>query len=377
MSDLICYSHLRWQFVFQRPQHLMVRAAGSRRVWYVEEPVIEAGTAWLRRTSGGEGVTVCTPVLPPGLDPEASRRAIRGLLGRLARSEAIERPVAWLYTPLMLPLVDAVEPCAVVYDCMDELSAFRDAPVELLFQERALFATAHLVFTGGYSLYQAKRGYHARVHLFPSSVDVGHFARARAPRHLVEPADLAGLARPRLGWIGVIDERMDLPLLAEVTRLRPAWSWILVGPTVKIDPARVPDAPNIHKLGPRAYDALPAYLAHWDVAVMPFALNEATRFISPTKTPEYLAAGLPVVSTPVRDVVRAYGKRGLVEIADTPRAFVEACERALAERASGDRGRQVRADASLAESSWDSTWAEMDRLLNEVSEPVSDERAAP
>jgi UDP-galactopyranose mutase len=216
------------------------------------------------------------------------------------------------------------------------------------------------VFTGGASLHERKRHRHANVHLFPSSVDVAHFARARAAQP--DPTDQAGLSHPRLGYVGVIDERMDLELLAAVADARPDWSLVMLGPVVKIDPGTLPQRPNIHYLGARPYDSLPSYLAGWDVALLPFALNDATRFISPTKTPEYLAAGKPVVSTPIRDVVIPYGQRRLVRIADSPGAFIAAAELALRDRAAPPE-----TDAFLAATSWDATWQGMRMLVDAVT----------
>ncbi|MDP2315228.1 MAG: glycosyltransferase [Pseudomonadota bacterium] len=351
---------MRWGFVFQRPQHLMSRAARDRRVWFVEEPVLGAAAPRLHRTRTPEGVDLCVPHLPDGLSPEASAQAQAALLDQLVMVEGLDAPLAWLYTPMMLPLVSTVAPRAVVYDCMDELSAFRNAPPELLLRERALFSVASLVFTGGRSLYQAKCGSHPRVHLFPSSVDTAHFGKARAA-DIPEPAALRGLPHPRIGWVGVIDERMDLDLLAGMARRRPDWSFVMIGPIAKIDPASVPLAPNIHWLGSRDYPDLPAHLAHLDVGIMPFARNAATRFLSPTKTPEYLAAGLPVVSTPIRDVLQTYGQAGLASMAEGPDAFVAACEAALP--TAQDPERLARVDAFLARTSWDRTWAEMDPLV--------------
>ena len=183
-----------------------------------------------------------------------------------------------------------------------------------------MLARADLVFTGGQSLYEAKRGQHPRVFAFPSSVDAAHFARAR--RATDDPADQAAIPHPRLGFFGVIDERMDLDLLAAIADARPDWHLVIIGPVVKVDPASYRERANIHYLGKKDYQELPGYLAGWDVALLPFAINESTRFISPTKTPEYLAAGKPVVSTPIRDVVRPYGMRGLVHIAATADDFV-------------------------------------------------------
>src|SRR5690606_1930964 len=202
-------------------------------------------------------------------------------------------------------ITDGLHPRLIVYDCMDELSAFRGAPPELIEREQALLRCADLVFTGGYSLWEAKRNLHNNIHAFPSSVDVPHFSSARCIQ--TEPLDQIDIPHPRLGFYGVIDERLDLTLISRIVELRPGWHIVLVGPVVKIDPASLPQRPNLHYLGPKTYEELPQYLAGWDVAIMPFALNESTRFISPTKTPEFIAGGCPVVSTSINDVVRTYG----------------------------------------------------------------------
>jgi UDP-galactopyranose mutase len=265
--------------------------------------------------------------------------------------------VLWYYTPMALAWSRHLRAAAVVYDCMDELSAFAGASRDLRAREAELLARADLVMTGGASLYEAKRHGHGAVHLFPSSVDVPHFAGARLPQS--DPADQADIPRPRLGYFGVVDERMDLELVAGVAAARPAWQLVMVGPTAKIDEASLPRAANIHYLGRKPYEALPAYLAGWDVALLPFAHNEATRYISPTKTPEYLAAGRPVVSTSIRDVVRPYGERGAVRIADGVEAFVAAAGECLA---APHAGRDI-ADALLRGMSWDATWRSMRHLV--------------
>ena len=369
--DLVCLSHLRWDFVYQRPQHLMSRCARDRRVYFVEEPLWEAPleqhSARLEVSERPGGVRVVVPRLPHGLSPAEAEAVQRELLGELFDEQGITDFVLWLYTPMALPLADGLEPVAVVYDCMDELSLFRGAPPELLEREARLLEIADLVFTGGQSLYEAKRERHRSVHPFPSSIEVSHFGRARAP--LPEPADQAALPRPRLGFFGVIDERMDLDLLAGVAEARPDWQIVLLGPVVKIDPATLPRRPNLHYLGMKRYDDLPAYLAGWDVALMPFARNESTRFISPTKTPEYLAGGRPVVSTPIRDMVRPYGDMGLVEIAADVESFVAAIERALALVGAGASGRDAwlrRVDEHLGQGSWSRTWRQMSDLLDSV-----------
>jgi UDP-galactopyranose mutase len=280
------------------------------------------------------------------------------LLRQLIRDWDIQLDVLWYYTPQALAFSADLKPRLTVYDCMDELSAFAGAPRELAVLEDELFRRADLVFTGGQSLYEHKRPRHPRVHLFPSSVDCAHFGQAlELPE---EPADQTGIPRPRLGFFGVVDERMDFELVTGLADARPEWQIVMVGPVAKIDAAKLPSRPNLHWLGPRQYAELPAYLSGWDVALLPFARNEATRFISPTKTPEYLAAGRPVVSTPVRDVERPYGQLGLVQIGDTVETFAAAVERALNQDLSEHR---ARAQRFLAQTSWESTWESMRSLI--------------
>jgi len=350
--DLICFSHLRWSFVFQRPQHLLSRYARERRVYFVEEPIFDDGPDRLEVTVSDENVQVVVPHLKHDtLDPDAAQST---LLNELLTQQTIVRYVLWYYTPMALPIAQALEPLAIVYDCMDQLAAFKNAPPALLERERELFKRADVVFTGGYSLYEEKKHRHPNVHPFPSSVDVPHFAQAREPQR--DPEDQAFLTRPRLGFYGVIDERMDLELIAGTAAARPTWNFILLGPVVKIESSSLPRAANIHYLGGKSYSELPSYASGWDVALLPFARNESTRFISPTKTPEYLAAGLPVVSTSIRDVREPYEKLGLVRIADSVSEFVAACDAALA----APIGPQLAAaDAFLAQLSWDETWSQM------------------
>lgn len=363
---LVCFSHLRWDFVFQRPQHLMSRLAVQRPVLFWEEPVGGAAHAWVELRSQGAGITVAIPHLPDALDDRARDAALAQLLDAQL-TEAAGPLIRWYYTPMMLGFSRHLDAACTVYDCMDELANFRFAPTELADLEAELFEAADLVFTGGYSLYEAKRSRHPSVHAFPSSVDVAHFARARGQRH-----SLAGRSAPRLGFYGVIDERMDLDLLAAIADARPDWSLIMVGPVVKIDPDDLPKRPNIAWLGGKNYEELPQIAANWDVALMPFAINESTRYISPTKTPEYLAAGLPVVSTPITDVVRHYGVLAGVEIADTAQAFIHACDRAIALGRQGQHADwRSQADAALADQSWDRVVDAMAALIGDiVSDPA-------
>jgi UDP-galactopyranose mutase len=367
MPTMICFSHLRWDFVYQRPQHLMTRFAKLMRVFYFEEPVIDDGCKPFLdvRKSAGE-VTIATPHLPSGVDAESASSIQRALLDELCLEHAIRDPIVWYYTPMLGAFSSHLQASAVIYDCMDELSAFRFAPPALRELEQALLRRADLVFTGGHSLYEAKRKQHPRVHAFPSSVDTKHFSTARGA--LEDPPDQAEVPHPRLGFFGVIDERMDVQLLAAVAELRPDWHFMMVGPVVKIDPAELPQRPNIHLLGGKQYAELPAYLAGWDVALMPFALNESTRFISPTKTLEYLAGGKPVVSTPIIDVIRHYGELEAVRIAKTPDEFVAAVEAALIRNSAPGEWLEV-TDRVLAETSWDKTWQQMADLIAKVWKP--------
>ncbi len=364
--DLVCLSHLRWDFVFQRPQHLLSRSAAERRTFYFEEPLFDVavgGKAYLDVTQPNPEIQLFRAVPHILVGEPDSWGELRILLHQMMSEYAIERYVLWYYTPMALPFTNDLKPLASVFDVMDQLSAFKGAPPELLDQEQRLFKRVSLVFTGGQSLYEAKKDWHPRVYAFPSSVEAAHFAQARERRGKpgLEPVDQSNLKHPRAGFFGVIDERLDIELLGQVADLRPYVQFVIIGPVVKIDPETLPQRENIHYLGGKSYKELPSYLAGWDVAMMPFAINESTEFISPTKTPEYLAAGCPVVSTPIRDVVRPYQALGLVHIASTASEFAAAIDAALEENASE---RLARADEFLASNSWDMTWRRMRDLID-------------
>ncbi len=366
-ATLLCFSHLRWNFVFQRPQHLMSRFARDMSVIYWEEPV-DIGpkeTAYLqvREAQDAPGVRIVVPHLPQGMPDDAREAALGRLLD--AHIATIRGPlITWYYTPMMLPFSRHVEANVTVFDAMDELSKFKFAPVKLLELEQELIDRADIVFTGGSSLYEAKKDRHPSVHCFPSSVDRAHFCKARARQF--DPADQEDLPRPRFGFYGVIDERFDIELLDKVAEMRPALSFVMVGPVVKISADELPKRPNICYLGGKTYDQLPAYLSGWDVALMPFAMNESTQFISPTKTPEYLAGGKPVVSTPIKDVVRHYGQLEGVKIASTPEEFVAACEEALELSRKPEGGWLAEADLMLSATSWDTTQARIAGFIHDL-----------
>ena len=345
----------------------MSRFSREMDVIFWEEPV-EVGareTAYLqvREAEDASNVRIVVPHLPQGMPEDAREAALKRLLeAHLASVRGTL--IAWYYTPMMLTFSRDIEADVTVFDAMDELSKIKFAPAKLLDLEQELIDRADVVFTGGSSLYEAKKDRHDNVHCFPSSVDRCHFLKARA--HQFEPADQEDLPKPRLGFYGVIDERFDTELLDEIARMRPDWSFVMVGPIVKISPEDLPKRPNIHYLGAKTYDQLPAYLSGWDVALMPFAMNESTQFISPTKTPEYLAGGAPVVSTPIKDVVRHYGQLEGVKIASTAEEFVAACEEALQLARNPEGGWLAEADLMLSATSWDTTQARMEGLIHDL-----------
>jgi UDP-galactopyranose mutase len=367
---LLVFSHLRWHFVTQRPQHLLARAARSRDVYFWEEPSFhdaaepespgrDGGSLEFLQVEETQAVTVIRPHLNHGGDSiEGQRR----LLNRFLSDRRLDRFDTWFYTPMALSFTAHLHPRVTVYDCMDELSAFLSAPPDLVERENELFRVADVIFTGGQSIFEAKRSKHPNVHAFPSSIDLPHFAQARTIQP--DPPDQACIPNPRVGFFGVLDERFDSALVAEVARLRPSVHFIFLGPVVKIDPAHLPTASNIHYLGSKSYAELPRYLAGWDAAILPFAMNDSTRFISPTKTPEYLAAGKRVVSTPIKDVVTGYGMSGLVEIAGTASEFATALDRAIS--ADHDPEWTQRVERKLGQSSWDLTWAAMRTEIDAV-----------
>ena len=359
--DLICFSHLRWNFVYQRPQHLMSRFAKQRRVFFFEEPVYDAPSQYNEIFDDPvSGVCVVTPHITS--DTKNVAEAIRHLLDMFMISMNFKSYVTWYYTPLSFEFSLHLKPALLVYDCMDELSSFKFAAPELKDWEQKLFANADIVFTGGMHLYEAKKNFHSNIHGVPSGIDIKHFIQAR--KFINDPNDQVSIPHPRIGFYGVIDERFNIELLRSVAEQRTDWHFVVIGPTAKIDPASLPTNRNIHFIGMRDYNELPGYLAGWDVAMMPFELNEATKYISPTKTPEFLAAGKPVVSTSIHDVVHPYADKKVVSIADTPGEFVAAIEQYLSIERSKRWLSEV--DALLETMSWDDIWKRMDDLMNKT-----------
>ena len=363
MSTILVFSHLRWNFVYQRPQHLLSRLARDYRIIFVEEPMPGSQNDSLEQISACKGVTVLRPHLTAQAHGfhEENMDQVYDMVTSYLRTQHIEEYSIWLYTPLALPIVKRLSPEAIIYDCMDELSAFKNAPPQLIRRETELFSVADIVFTGGPSLYESKKSRHHNVHCFPSSVDGAHFApRAQGDDHEAQQH----IPSPRLGYYGVIDERIDTELIGALADARPDWQVVMVGPVVKIDAESLPRHPNIHWLGQRSYEDLPRLALNWDVCLLPFALNESTRFISPTKTLEYMAAERPSVSTPIRDVVGPYSH--VVRIAHSHAEFIDACAQTLAETET-ERAARVRAMQSIiAQTSWDKTAHAMAKLITQI-----------
>jgi UDP-galactopyranose mutase len=361
MKTIVIFSHLRWNFVYQRPQHLLSRMASRWRIVFIEEPMPNAEQPGMERLAAAPGVEVWRPHVTgehSGFHddhiPELQR-----LVAESMRQEKVTDYWLWFYTPMALPLAAELKPRGVVYDCMDELTNFKNAPRQLVQRENALFKLADLVFTGGPSLYEHKRNRHPSVHCFASSVDAAHFARIGDDH----PAQ-AAIASPRLGYCGVIDERIDMDIVAGLAQARPDWQIVMVGPVVKIDPGSLPRHPNIHWLGQQSYQDLPAFISGWDICLLPFAINDATRYISPTKILEYMACSRPSVSTPIKDVVDPYGH--VVPIATDAQGFVAACDAILART---DEERDAHAQALgevVARTSWDATANAMAELIVEA-----------
>lgn len=358
MKRLLCFSHLPWNFVYQRPQHLLSRFAKKYQVYYFEEA--KRGDADKYEVHEQDGIKIVQLYLGPE-DANIPGR-LKTLLDKCLLANKISSFDCWYYTPMALEYTAHLDPEITIYDSMDELSAFRFAPPQMITLENELMLRADVVFTGGHTLYQAKKHRHHNIHAFPSSIDKQHFEAARAP--MPEPDDQKQIPHPRLGFYGVVDERFDTELLRSVAAERPDWQFVIIGPVVKISEEDLPKADNIHYLGGKCYNDLPQYIGHWDIALILFALNESTKYISPTKTPEYLAAGLPVISTPITDVVNPYGVAGLVQIVDSPAAFIKAAEKELGNKSNGEWLNEV--DVFLADNSWDHTFGRMVDLIDNI-----------
>jgi glycosyltransferase involved in cell wall biosynthesis len=368
MQWLLAFSHWRWDFVQQRPQHLLSRLARRWPVVYIEEPVSHSDFNRLAVIDASDGVQVWRPHITGDARDDDQLPVLRKLLADAIQARGIRDYWLWFCTPMAVPLAGGLAPRGVVYDCMQELCSSVKAPRQLVQRENALFKMADLVFAAGRGIYNAKRHRHPEVHCFPNSVDAGHFAGPHA-EHAVQ----AAIPHPRLGYCGVIDERINLELIESVAKDRPEWNIIMAGPPDGIEAAALPRRDNIHWLGRRDYGELPALISGWDVCLMPYSLNETTRFISPAKTLEYMACGRPVVSTSIRDVVEAYGQ--VIRIADTPEGVIADCEM-LMQRTEAQREEHARALAGIvARTSWDTTANAMAELVAQADDLVDSSAA--
>ncbi|WP_089757288.1 glycosyltransferase family 1 protein [Chryseobacterium soldanellicola] len=358
MQNILCFSHLQWNFVYQRPQHLLTRFAKQNKVYYFEEP--KNGLSDFYEINLQDGVSIIQVFLSE--DHRERNLRLEKLISKVLTDQNIKTYSCWYYTPMALEYTSHLKPQITIYDSMDELSAFRFAPPQLLELEEQLFKKADVVFTGGHTLYQAKKNRHHNIHPFPSSIDKAHFLQARSNK--IDAEDQEHIPNPRFGFFGVIDERFDIELLREVSAKRPDWHFVIIGPVVKINEEDLPRAENIHYLGSKKYSELPNYISHWDIAMVMFAINESTEFISPTKTPEYLAAGLPVISTPIKDVIKPYGESNLVYIAENAENFIAYAEEELSKTSRKEWLTKV--DEFLADESWDNTFEKMNLLINNV-----------
>lgn len=356
---LLCFSHLRWNFVYQRPQHLMSRFTNYYPVYYVEEPAFhdEADSYTIEITA--EKVNVVVPHLYR-FDETNHRQRLKQIIDVFIKEQQIKKFIAWYYSPMALLISNHLHPVLTVYDCMDELSAFKFAPSEIKIAEKELLQKSDVVFTGGYSLYKAKKHLHHNIYPFPSSIDKEHFQKARYISD--EPEDQKNIPHPRLGFYGVMDERFDIDLIKQVADAKPEWQFVFIGPIVKISKDDLPKNSNIHYIGSKNYQQLPDYISGWDIALIPFAINESTKYISPTKTPEYLAAGKPVISSAIRDVVHPYGDENLVHIIHSAKEFITAAEYELSNTSKEEWLK--RSDVFLANNSWNETWHQMQEIIN-------------
>lgn len=364
-KQLVCFSHLPWKFVYQRPQHLISRFTKKYDVYYIEECTYNNEEDGYTKSISKENVTIVVPNLNNnGISKFSDAQRIEHILKALFDEHDIKSYIFWYYTPMALAYTTSFTPEATIYDCMDELSAFKFAPPQLKILEQELFKKADIVFTGGNNLYNAKKSQHRNIYSFPSSIDKAHFKQARD--HKDEVHDQTNIPHPRLGFYGVIDERFDIELIRQAADARPDWQFVLIGPIIKIDADTLPQNKNIHYLGAKTYDELPAYLSGWDIALIPFAINESTKYISPTKTPEYLAGGKPVISTAIVDVVNPYKELGLVHIVHNAEDLVHI---ATLELSVTDKSQWLtNVDEFLGNISWDATWGRMDELMeNELA----------
>jgi glycosyltransferase involved in cell wall biosynthesis len=360
--DLVCFSYLRWDFMYQRPQHLMTRFAKIFRVIYVEPAITAPDNSPFEINHPSQNIITVTPHLPAGLSEEAALLLQQERLSRIFNDLNIQRYLFWFYTPEVLPFTQSYSPLLKVYDCVTEFSAGKSAPEQARQQEEQLLQQVDFVFTAGHSLFESKRINNQNTYCFAGSVDIDHFYSARY--YTPDPEDQAHISHPRFGFAGIIDDRIDFQLLSAIALRKPDWNFVMLGPVIGISESDLPNLPNIHFIGRKGYEELVTYISGWDVAMLPFAHNDATRYMNPLQTPEFLAAGKPVIAAPVNDIIRTYGHRGLVQIAGTAEEFVRVGEIHLSTRDKTEWQEAVIDFLSL--NSWDKTWQRMIDVMSPV-----------
>jgi glycosyltransferase involved in cell wall biosynthesis len=367
---LIVHCHLRWNFVWQRPQQFLSRLSKKHRVLFVEGPILHEEEMepcfTLTPAPDYPHITVMETHFPASrfqdgawVDAQRRRLVEEALRGPLKGK--FDSPVQWFYDPMAVEAhLGHHNACATVYDCMDELSQFKFAPPALIEREARLLKAADVVFAGGRKMWQSKSRHNSNAHFYGCGVDVVHFGKARLSSTAL-PEEVRDLEGPILGYFGVVDERLDYDLIGKLAAARPDWHIVMVGPTAKVDPAEFPQAPNLHWLGGRDYSQLPAYTKAFDVALMPFALNEATEYINPTKALEYMATATPIISTPVPDVVSNFAT--VVKISENSNEFVELC---VAQACQIDKIAVERGLKMANENTWDAIVAKLEKHIEEA-----------
>jgi len=340
MPYLIVFSHIRWNCIYQRPQNLMSRLAYHYRVLFIEEPIYEQTVSrypTLEYSCQGPNIEVLTPRtgVPTAGFNQQQASILAPLLEEYLLANCIEDYAIWFYTPMAYSFIDYLQPKAVIYDCTEIDSERDEDSMEWREMEEALVDHADTIFTSGPSLYDSKRDIHPNVHCLPNAVDMVHFSPERLLQTSHSSTDVAQLQEkigfPRLGFFGVIDERIDFDLLAKVAEARPDWNIVMLGPIKNVNESELPKYPNIHWLGMHSYERLPYFLATWDVCFLPYIVNDLTGFINPCQTLEYMAAEKPVVSTAIPDIAAMY--EDVAHFVHTPKQFIEQCETLLSHTA--------------------------------------------
>lgn len=340
---IVCLSSTRWSFLWQRPQQIMSRLCARHDILYVDPP-FPVAEEQVRGISNDESGTLIVKNLQtindalqifrpleisrfsyPDLDSNELLKMNQELLQCQIQKALFQlgwqHPLLWLYDPRNVNLVDQLNPCGVIYDCVDSFRSFSWSHPHVSIWEEALVDRADVVLATSRALYQERLRKNRYTFLVPNAADYKHFSPWQGYE---KPADITAISRPRLGFIGAIYEWVDLELLQVIADKSPAWNLVLIGP--KQHGLQLPERSNIHWLGQRGYAELPAYVHSFDVALIPFLVNETTQHANPIKFWEYLAAGKPVVSTLLPEIPDV---PGVVWRSENHSMFCNHCAQAL------------------------------------------------